>query len=1136
MVNLTNEPLWNVDGSEVGVKVKEAIQEVIYTCRSILPQGTTVRQSHMVAVLNLFESIDLTTINSWSVEKANKFIGQTVHIDEVMALPSTVDEIFQISHIHYCGFRNFVKLVVVQLWINKAIVVPIKYNAPINADDILDTLIIKSKNKILCDIRSTNKLSSIKYAGSDKLEDRNRRANHWFRLLLNTSFYDHELIKCEDIKSILCAGLGEGNTFTRYYVVDFILSIASDNEELKGTVTKLINEEKAIVRANIPKPPIRKRDPDKPVAITINDYIQQCIDYSNAISDISVDHLISDVVGTARLYKIFGGLNADMGLPVYQGLPEKVRKFCELINKTFTSFVMSQKVLTGKNHAFSLNLTIFYISIYLPRFYLDRDGSLDEYPITLNDFSCPYYVTRDTLLDGIAFFEKETPLTLLSFIKKYSDIFEWINDTHYVRVLYIEKYFEYLSENNTILPNADKLINTFTNASYPKVSKRFGTNKKPISRKYFATFVCLLYTLEYLVTHLNEMAEGRVPGSVNGELRYVNRTELEEHHLWRNLWGKVGVDSLLVDLTLLNYTPIFLHNGKYRPLRKCHRFYTITNYQQKSGQTISRANPHAVRTTQLMSETGIRQKHLLWLDIDRYDYFVDRSFNHILAPLLVNTDKAHDEWTAIVSSRVIEICDRQKEFYLNCGDPSFEESIWYSETKGAKFGRFRPLFRQPNAATGWSNREVFPKLLWTLQHIIREDLKDEDFPDLVFLSHKEKKGERKQITEFSEESLSRYRLVSPHTPHALRAGFVLEAIRFLPPSLIGEFMTGQTEALVWYYAVNNPEELTSHQQLLANYIAKNAEAISQGDAPELAAVMAKVNQRLMADIEVNPVAAVQKYKLMSLTGIDADKSGLKLILAKKYTKLAFTPTHICPFDNKCPREVVEQYGQNRPHALCPYAVRGVVHLEGVSAEKDKNFELMYEYQQKIKEYKKRPKPAQNASELEGLNESHDNALREATALEAIEQQLYILSQSENSNAYIVQDRDTLVKHFKKVELTEAEHLIKRLIDVQSFPDLDSPVINRKFAFCRHKMLLNNSDLFSLITNNIEDSESKLLTAQLKSLMDVKGLDVKDIFKIASSKLNVEKKSPTQPFIASLLAPSKDQDHDGEENHQALRSI
>lgn len=1128
MINLTNNSIWTVEESDVGSELRRSIAETLRICRVFVPMGTSIRNSNLVSILKVFESIDLRVIDSWSIDTSNKFMAQAVRDGEEPVLPSAIAPFLsKITGPQLPPFRNFVRMVLICLWSQEVLIAPHDYIAPTNVDDILDELIVVGGNKTLAHIRSMNKLSKINYVGSDKLEDRNRRANHWLRLLLNTSFYNSGEVSVADVNIILAAGAGKMSELGRYYPADFLLTISFDDMDLKGTVSSCIRESREAVMANIPKREHWNQGTEPRPKSNVACNTQKCLDYANAESqEISLDYLISDVVGTARIHKIFGGLNADMGLPIYKGLPSKVSGFCELINRTFSAFVNSQGVQVGKNHAFSLNLTIFYISIYLPRFYLDRDGSLDKYPVNLNDFNCAYYVTRDSILDDIAKFEKVAPLTLVAFIKKYAETFMWANDTHYNRILYVEKYFEYLVNNNSILPDADNLVDTFTKANYPKTSRRFGTNKKPIPRKYFATFVNLLYTLEYLVDHVNAMADGIVPGSLDDKLHYLTRAELEEHHIWGNLWGKVGNRNKLMDLSLLNYTPIYLHDGKYRSLKKCHKFYTITTYEQKDGSAKTIATPHQARATLLMCETGIRQKHLLWLDVERYDCFVDRSFEHILAPLLINTDKAHGEWTAIVSSRVIKLCDRQREFYLSCGDPSFDEKIWYGETEGAKFGRFKPLFRQPKAETGWSNRDEFPKLLWTLQHIIREDLRDHDLPDLVTLLSSDKSGKRKELTEFTEEYLFGYNLVSVHTPHALRAGFVSNAIRFLPPSLIGEFMTGQTEALVWYYAVNDPEDFTSHQQLLANYISNNVDAISRGEAPELAATMAKVNRKLMAEIEVNPAAAVEKYKLMSLTGITEDKSGLKLILAKKYTKLAYNPTHICPFDNKCPKEVVEQYGLNRPHALCPYAVRGVVHLPAVSADKDKHFELMLEYQKKIKEYNKRPKSAQNLSELEGLNYNHDNAFREATALEGIEQQLYVLSSSEDSNSYVVHERDALVTHFKKVNLTEAEHLIKRLIDVSSFPDLESTSVNRKFAYCRKKMLLSNNDLVGLIAEDDGQSEAKLLTSQIKSMMDVKQLDIKDIFKIASSKYKVEQKILSPPLMSSLLAPAKDREHDG----------
>ncbi|WP_318865732.1 hypothetical protein, partial [Pseudomonas soli] len=113
----------------------------------------------------------------------------------------------------------------------------------------------------------------------------------------------------------------------------------------------------------------------------------------------------------------------------------------------------------------------------------------------------------------------------------------------------------------------------------------------------------------------------------------------------------------------------------------------------------------------------------------------------------------------------------------------------------------------------------------------------------------------------------------------------------------------------------------------------------------------RLNARLGASIHKDPVKAIDKHGLISLTGVREGQSGLEVLRAKRYTKLAYNLCHICPFDNRCPEEVVKQLGAGRPCVLCPYAIRGVDHLPAICAEKDKSKEIMREILDKLREYR-----------------------------------------------------------------------------------------------------------------------------------------------------------------------------------------
>lgn len=398
----------------------------------------------------------------------------------------------------------------------------------------------------------------------------------------------------------------------------------------------------------------------------------------------------------------------------------------------------------------------------------------------------------------------------------------------------------------------------------------------------------------------------------------------------------------------------------------------------------------------------------------------------------------------------------------------------------------------------WKNYKLFPVYLLMLQYFIRETMGDTDGDALVYC--KDSLGAELPVYDYSLEYLnkvSRGSLSSPHTPHALRAGFVSEAIRFLPPSIIGQFMTGQTEELVWYYAIFDGKNMPDHQKLLADYLQKNMEALGQGEAPELAKVVMEMNSRLMSSIQKDPVNAIQHHGLVSLNGVKESENGVELLRAKRYTQLAFNNSHICPFGNHCPKEVVEQFGAGQPCTLCPYAIRGVDHLRAISVEKDKAKEMMAGVLKHIKEHRALKKSSQNTQAIEKLNAEHDLHAREAFALEAIEQQLYLMSKSGQLHNFYANDKEGVVNHYQKIQLTEDEHLLKRLIDVQNFPDATSPELNTKFAYMRTALLVKESKIEELL--KVDDrSPAHKLGSQIGSMLRAGALHVNDVLRIKKS--------------------------------------
>ena len=989
--------------------------------------------------------------------------------------------------------HSFFKMVFIVLWCRRKVLLPINFTAPYNQEDILDKITTQYGSKTLEYVRSVNSKSSIPYMGALNSADRLLRATCWYRLVLTSTIYDPSDLNEEDIKTLYSNSVRPfPSLFSRFYVKDLILVLAAKTpmRKILDDYLTAISEEAAVQRV--------KREKKRRESIKKN---KDALATKTTLTFLEGgDHTLKGLIqhyGSVAVVRDCFAIDDANSLPEgYKHLPQKVTDFCLLIDRVYKSFIRSKRLQQDKNAWAPLNFMLCYCAMYLYKYYMNRDGHLGNYPSTLNDFSCSLYITADELLlEGFARFTHEPPQTLLGYIKGVSQRLLWSNSTHYSRVQPIDHFFTYIVESSHLISGSDKVANTFTEACYPRLQKRHGTVKKPIPRAYFATFLSMLYSLESLVMHLNQMADGTMPGVVNGELVIPSVTELNEHPYWSGIWGSEGLACEGLNLAVLNYCPIFYHENKIQRFEYIPRFYRIVE-MEINNRIQRRVVPNDVRLTQLMCETGIRQQHLIWLDKEQYDRYLDRGSRRVLAPLFVSTDKAHGEWSAITARHVIDLLDRQRGWYDACTSEDYRQDLWYGMKEESKFGRFKPLFRTAGISKHWANYKSFPLFLLCLQYFIRVQLKDVVLPDFVWVRNR---GQGKEfISDYRLGNLATLNVISIRsevTPHGLRAGFVSEAIKFLPPSLVGRYFTGQTEELVYYYALIDDDPVVSHEQLLFSAVMKNVEKVQRGEAPHLSDAVFKLNQRLMAAIQKDPEEAITKHRLMSLARVKGAKSGIDIIRSKESTNPAYNATHICPFNNICPKEVAEMFGFTNVCAVCPYAIRGVDHLPAISAEKDKYKELMIGVLQMIEDLLQRKPENRNEVELEKLEREHDHFARQAVVLEAIEMQLVEMANSGQRNELVVQKKEEIIGHYQRTAVGDNEKLLKRLVDAQNFPDLTSPDLDSRLAYLRGVLQMQSGSLKEHlgIQYRSTGTAATQLAGQISSMVNSGVIDAFDVY-------------------------------------------
>ncbi|MGJ7547662.1 hypothetical protein [Pseudomonas alloputida] len=1113
-----NSLKWLIPTSQIGAAVQDAYRIV----REFYREHSTGVIPNSTYQINSFFKRAIIKFSGWGRGNFNALVNcctddpdarfADVHQDLNFATPRQEE-----------ALSNFFKMVFVLMWSRRQVVLPLSMRSVTNQDEIFEKVIDLGGAPVLKELRSLLHYDEQHATKHDR--DLNKRAyTRWTKLLLSGQVYSSADLTREYCVAVYKDSLGRKKPLAQYRVLQFLYFLAGEDLAARQMVEEAVAEVRSDNDAVIKVAREKRKKPKVLSAAEIA--FNAGIKYGNGVTTVELDELFAHCVKPYMLKSVFD--MQDAGADFYVKLPREVRVFCAGIDASFRSFVKSKRLQNEKNHILLLNLQLAYLSTYLPNFFLARDGDLSGYPTSFNDYDCVLYFTRESnFVDGVLAYEKKPPMTFLGFLEKYAKFNDWGNETWYARVLCADEFCEWIQEHRHTLANADRFSNNFSAACYPPIRRRNGTVKRPVPRAYFGAFVSMLYSMEYLIMHLNMMAEGEMPGVIRGVLYQPSLAELQESSDWESMWGRGEARVTVIDQSKLNYCPIFYCDGKIYTFNFLPRFYRIIDYQI-GDEIVPRAVPNHVRLTLLMCETGLRQKHLIWLDKDRYDCMLDRSSRSQLSPLFVSTDKSHGEWTAIVARHVMSILDRQRKWYGQCSAQSYKDALWYGNKENSKFGKLKPLFRMPlPGEDSWACYRFYPVMLSILQYFIRNQLNDLKISELVFA--KAGKGEESIPIEFTKEffaDITVDALVSDYTPHGLRAGFVSEAVRFLPAWMVGQYLTGQSEPHVWYYSVFDEDDLPSHQKLLAQYLLKNTEKLNNAEAPELAAAVIKLNARLAADIKADPVRAIKAHGLISLIGVKEDQSGIEILRARKDTAFAYNPTHICPFNNKCPKEILELLGAGRPCGLCPYAIRGVCHLPAISAEKDKCKELMAEVLRKLKHYRSLRHSAADRQVIETLSQDHDTYAREAFAYEAVEQQLYQMALNGQGANLFAPKKDELVSHFKRVELTHGEHVVKRLVDVQNFPDASSAELDTKFAYLRAMLLIKDGDLDSIL-NVSEHPPGIALASQISSMVNSQALDVMDVFKI--SQAAAKPPVPVKPdlLISRRIGHSQVEKHDAE---------
>jgi hypothetical protein len=1044
---------------------------------------------------------------------------------------------YSVTKAYFQGIKIGLQLVFTRLWREKFLLLPFSFMVP-KAEYIFEERFksLFSTPVLWCVKLQHSRLNSaLKSRPLNEMKMGDCKVSYWYRLILASSWYEPEDISIEELFEFRENNLNKGIRFTKSHLrinhlvpvfVDFFgnkLSFTSeefavrtiDFYESKSSRNNANLARKSIGQA--PKHAVDKRAKMSSEQRTAFDG-RKLLEGMAAIYDkFDTIDLAEIVQASTELTIIYLGNKKSIFEVVYPDvLPKKYHRAAEYWLKVEKLYSDKKNYESPKSLLNNLGLFHAYLFIYLPWWYSKNanQDDLPAYPDTLSKLNCEIFINSWLEVGGVR------PLDYIRFIDLISKQKAWSNNSHYGMLHPFLMFLRWCDRKKSRLPEASEFENLLGTDDLPAYSKYSQSQKTPLARRMFKMFVRFSFALESFQSQIESKVEADElnPVLLGGHCNFINFVEespkfIKQRYLTQRAVQPVNfcLSDYGIDRPKVSFED---DGGAEYPINSIYRFFYHNDYMVE-GNNKTLVYPGDLRACLLAMETGIRGNHIRWLDLDTFDMRVNlKMLDDYLHPLTVNTDKVKTSpWVSTVSSSVIANCLQQKEWRRKISNPAFNQPVFYNGNKNSKFGAFRPLFsNSPTAGTPTSGMDrCFLALLMSFnQFLIDNGFDEESMYRIRPTGHKYYGEINPELIKIdtTKEGLEYTKIIYAKrtTVHACRNSVVGEKTRYLPESIVGKHITGQHERLVTYYNLRDPEDHYADQN--RQWSNKSSEVnVNIPISDELFDREMPSNRfgtTMQKGITKNPDEAIKAYGLISIHMITDDdgnpEDGLSMIKAKKHIKLACNPTHFCPFDNVCPRDIVEELGEMKPCSLCPYAISGINHLPAISAAKDAHFEEFVDAKETLTMLRK-----DNPKELEMISEAEDRCnqlLMYANGWQYRENELALkldgIKKGFDVGEFTVGKPEFIANMLEqtvfKQDGNEGSYLLKRLRDSKAFPLLDSKHIRAKFEMARRK-LMAVKDPSSALNFDVSMNPMKELYSLIQSYKELHGISDKQITQV-----------------------------------------
>ncbi|TPV62019.1 hypothetical protein FJ444_01770 [Aestuariibacter sp. GS-14] len=741
---------------------------------------------------------------------------------------------------------------------------------------------------------------------------------------------------------------------------------------------------------------------------------------------------------------------------------------------------------TKKTTRLRLSYLNSYLFDYLPSFFATNPEIPYSMPWNPSDF-IPYIFVKHSITLVEHNFGRGNdiplPISLLDYIytiteeKAYEQGYNKTNSGRDAISL-IQRYFNFIIDKFSSLEECK--LNSNPISDWDKNARAgyslAGSNKKLLELDYW---ILLKEFLKVLAYALVKNAEDVIfKGKPNQETIIINK---------KICWLEYEVFIGKIDLSCLG---LFSFEDDKNPRK-------TTAYQ-------------AVINLYLIAWTALRDSNARWLDVNNFNVYCGESeVVEDSAELFVNTDKVRTKpFPITIPSHVLNLLNRVAKLRRSINRNGFNAPIYYNGEKSSKWGKISPLLQstQKNSSVYAATDSFLLKFCKLFESKIEHHNKNCDsnkiikYKSSIYTLPLEANTRTFQNTSVFLHADMDYSWVIRYpdyecrytplkqsvawTPHSLRTTFDSVLTVLVDPETVGKIATGQGAATVGYYS-----QLPPHEVERVKLLAMNLQLSKQFSVPipveyEINNIVPAKDTVIDKDLLLESHAmgkAIETFNFFSLSHINTNNltSPLDAFRQANRDQIAINRTHICPYNNNCPKDVIILLQGKKNCSICPYAILCHANKVGISAELKRLGDHSVEITKELS--------SENLLEIEreNLRILKDEVINQIGGW--LVRHNFLSKNKDNGSFYIGGSSEKHLNHIKN--LSSSNNLMGRLIESQGVSTLQSETLKRQARQLtrRIKSILNkHPNMF--VSDTSEGDDVTVALHMIKTICDVHDIE------------------------------------------------